>query len=416
MEPAVDILSAEPPIRAVLLWPPGEEEEQHLVQVFVIMKRAGGVLLALPENILDDASLRRQSEPLEDGGEPLVGPYKTFAAPLLISGLDGRLEQSGESCNVLVVDMSLPGVGDCLHPFVEDGTDVDLTNHFINSDPGARPSLPDLLHAVQEWISSELHGDRLAFYSAQEEEDQPQMESPTAAPNHGRPGGSTTPGKAPGVAKAGQKRPTVAALAAQLETVLGTLPALTEQLAVLTEKQNALEKSQRVGAEPAAPFKPMAVGKTAMPVSALLQPGGTPKAAAGLHTLLGPPPPTRGLPQEALTAPHVKFHEDEPLDPLQPEEDWGAQSPMAMALLEQSKALRALMVHFHASGSDPMSDLSSAAPTTGVKGTMAREKLQRELSQGSGLFYLKVCQAIHRRMSPHPGHLQIFQKPKEHHC
>lgn len=70
MEPAVDILSAEPPIRAVLLWPPGEEEEQHLVQVFVIMKRAGGVLLALPENILDDASLRRQSEPLEDGGSP----------------------------------------------------------------------------------------------------------------------------------------------------------------------------------------------------------------------------------------------------------------------------------------------------------------------------------------------------------
>eukprot|EP00435_Cladocopium_sp_Y103_P002286 s824_g1.t1 len=47
-----------------------------------------------------------------------------------------------------------------------------------------------------------------------------------------------------------------------------------------------------------------------------------------------------------------------------------------------------------------MSDLSSSTPTTGVKGTMAREKLQRELSQGTGQFYLKVCQAIQRRMNP----------------
>eukprot|EP00435_Cladocopium_sp_Y103_P052260 s3094_g16.t1 len=135
-------------------------------------------------------------------------------------------------------------------------------------------------------------------------------------------------------------------------------------------------------AQPQAPFRPVAVGKTAMPVSSLLHGGGLPKAMDGLHGLLGPPPPTRAAPQVASPQLDLKFPEDEPSDPLQPAEDLGPQSPMAMALLEQSRPLRALMAHFHSAGSDPMSDLSSAVPTRGVKGTMAREKLQRELGQG----------------------------------
>ena len=73
---------------------------------------------------------------------------------------------------------------------------------------------------------------------------------------------------------------------------------------------------------------------------------------------------------------------------------------MVQALLEQTKVLRTIMSHFHSTSTDPMSDLSSSTPTTGIKGTMAREKLQRDLSNGSGQFFLKVCQAIQRRMSP----------------
>jgi hypothetical protein len=38
------------------------------------------------------------------------------------------------------------------------------------------------------------------------------------------------------------------------------------------------------------------------------------------------------------------------------------------------------MSHFHSTSTDPMSDLSSSTPTTGIKGTMAREKLQRDRS------------------------------------
>ena len=89
MEQAEELLSRDVPIRVVLLWPPEAEAEQHMAQAFVIMKRAGGILLALPENILDDASLRRHSEQVEGGGEPLVGPYRAFAVPLLVSSADG---------------------------------------------------------------------------------------------------------------------------------------------------------------------------------------------------------------------------------------------------------------------------------------------------------------------------------------
>ena len=171
--------------------------------------------------------------------------------------------------------MSLPGAGHCLHLYVEDGTDVDVTNHFINGDPNARPCLPDLQHLVLEWVSSEVQGDRLAFYSDQEEEaEEPALETPRAAPRHGRPGGSTTPGKAPAGAKAGAKRPTVAALAAQLENSLGTLPVLTEQLAALAGWQNALEKVQNAAPRVQPPFRAMVVRKTALPVSALLHGGG----------------------------------------------------------------------------------------------------------------------------------------------
>ena len=100
----------EAPLRAILSWPPDQEAQQHLVQVYVIMRRQGGVLVVLPENILEDSSLRHHSQTLLPGIPPLVGPYRSFSVPLLVTGSDGLLESAEEQCTVLVVDMSLPGV------------------------------------------------------------------------------------------------------------------------------------------------------------------------------------------------------------------------------------------------------------------------------------------------------------------
>eukprot|EP00435_Cladocopium_sp_Y103_P053174 s3094_g17.t1 len=173
--PSSPAQGADVPTRAVLLWPPGEEEEQHMIQTFILMRRQGGLLVVLPENVLEDATLRYYSEVVHEGEEPLVGPYRAFSVPLLITGDGGLLEPSSKN-------MSLARMEEVLTSFLEDGGDLDLMNHFVDSDPNARPCFPDLTALVQEWISTELT-DRLAFYPAQEEEVQesPQNNRPRRA-------------------------------------------------------------------------------------------------------------------------------------------------------------------------------------------------------------------------------------------
>ena len=381
------------------------------------MRRQGGVLIALPENVIDEASLQEHSSDLSEG-DALVGPYRHFTVPLLVTGEDGLLTQTGEVVGVLVMDMSRPGAEQILGAYAEESTDVDLINHFSNVDPGARPDLALLAEQVNSWISSEIT-DRLAFYSAQEEEEEGEMDQTPAArrrrPKAGLGEGFTPPGKGPGAPKGGAKRPTVATLATQMETILATLPALTDQMANLTERQAAFEKRSQGMRMEHQPFKPMAIGKASMPVSSFLnQAGSPPPLPGGIGKLLGPPPPTRHVSwnDQAEEGDNL-LQEDEPHDPLQSGDGGDLSSPMAQALLEQSKALRALMVHFQVTGADPMSDLSASNPTTGVKGTMAREKLQRELSQGSGQFFLKVCQSIQRRMSPTSRPASTFSEARD---
>ena len=388
------------PVRVLVEWPSVDHSVVHQIQGYVIMRRQDGVLLALPGGTVDEENLLHFSVS-EDGTDPLVGPYVLFDVPLLVQQPGGELVNSGDLVSVLVVDMSLPGALDMIFPYpTDEEADVDLVNNFAASEAGARPSFPDLLDRTRSWLTVET-GDRLGFYSAQEE--------PTVTPTAkvkakgGLPDGSTTPAKKAGVpAKtAAPKRATVAGLSAQLETVLTALPVITDQLANLTLRQDAMEKSKKKEVPaPEAPFRAIAASRAAQPVSGLLS-GQVNPGLSGLGSVVGPPPPTRlNIPGKMPPAPAKPMPEDEPLDPLQPQDELQAGSPMALALLEQSRALRTLMAHIQSTGSDPMSDLSSTAPTTGVKGTMAREKLQRELSQGTGAFYLKIAQAMQRRMSP----------------
>lgn len=74
---------------------------------------------------------------------------------------------------------------------------------------------------------------------------------------------------------------------------------------------------------------------------------------------------------------------------------------MAMAVLEQSKALTSLVSHLQ-SGGDPLLDApaSSSGFSLGSKGAAGRERLQTELSNRSGNFFLAVTQNAWRRLKP----------------
>ena len=98
-------------------------------------------MLALPENVIEPASLQPFSVVPEDGTEPLVGPVKNFVVPLMLSQDDGGLERSEEMVGVQVIDMSLPGALNILSAYPEDGEDMDLVSNFSHLDIKARPNL-----------------------------------------------------------------------------------------------------------------------------------------------------------------------------------------------------------------------------------------------------------------------------------
>lgn len=351
-------------------------------------------MLVLPENVIEPASLQPFSEVPEDGTEPLVGPVKNFVVPLMLSQDDGGLERSEEMVGVQVIDMSLPGALNILSAYPEDGEDMDLVSNFSHLDINARPSFGDLLPMVVAWIGEETE-ERLAFYTADEGPQSSASPKAKAKAPHTLPDGSTAPGKA----KSAAKKPTVATLSQQMETVLAALPMITDQLSALTMKQDMLERQQRSAPSDQPGFRPIAAGKSAQPISSLLR--GTPKNLSTLAADLGPPPKTRAT--GGLTVPLLPeqvMEEDEPVDPMQSEVAEGLGSPMAQLLVEQGRVLAALVSQMQAGSTDPMSDLSSTTPTMGVKGTLAREKMQRELAAGTGAFFLKVCQAIQRRVNP----------------
>ena len=58
--------------------PSGGQGLQHQVQGYVIMKRSGGILLAIPDGIIDEEALVQYLVPEVEGQEALIGPYKLF--------------------------------------------------------------------------------------------------------------------------------------------------------------------------------------------------------------------------------------------------------------------------------------------------------------------------------------------------
>lgn len=155
---------------SLLVWRvPGElTEEQAQVQVYAvpIMSRHGGVLIAIPEQVLS-------SEAILDGlvQESLLGPSKEFQALLCVEDDVGHVTDLALHCTFLVIDvedMALQQMRE--YDPVTDSTEA--IRPFSLEHINALPKISDITAALQEWLTVVAH-EKLNFYSAREEQELP---------------------------------------------------------------------------------------------------------------------------------------------------------------------------------------------------------------------------------------------------
>ena len=353
----------------VLLWPPGGQDGLAS-QAYVVMKRKGGLLLAVPPMYLP-ASVLQQSAAEDDF---VFGLHTKLVVPAVqaVSGGGG----SPVDVEVLVID-SKQEIAGCLRH----SRDVDFEEEDVvtfSDDALMGPDVDILVQYVKEWL--ELQTDqRATFYSAEEvseHEEELVPETPKTAkkqPKEPKP-----------------KKNTNAALAAQLSEVAGLLPDLVEQVSQLRKNQEVMQQQMSV------PQLPVPPRGSQMPVSGQLN---------SFAKMVGIPPKTKQVNlQSPPSKPAARQMQPGVDTGLTAQEEAEENSPggdaLARAVLEQSRALSVLVAQMQQS--DPLLDqaASSAGTSLGSKGALGREKLQQELSSRTGGFYMSVLQNALRRMRP----------------
>eukprot|EP00438_Fugacium_kawagutii_P033689 Skav201145 [mRNA] locus=scaffold2068:57644:63547:+ [translate_table: standard] len=125
------------------------------------------------------------------------------------------------------------------------------------------------------------------------------------------------------------------------------------------------------------------------------------QAVAGFAKMMGPPPKTNV--RNPMMTPLKTSGADALLNPQEQAEEQSpvASDPLARAMLEQSRALATLVTHMQ-QGGDPLLDAhqASSSSSLGTRGSAGRERLQRELANKSGSFFLAVLQNAVRRLKP----------------
>ena len=366
----------------VLSWPlvPGSQELAEC-SVLVVMRRTGGVLLAVPASFLP-------SEVVELGntGDPtsVFGPSVELEVPAMLAD-GGVVSQTGDMLIVRVIDCS-EGIMSNLREFM---AEEEVTYSFDEDSPFAFPSMDALVPLVRAWATATSE-QLAAFYLPEELED---LEDVDEMPLPKRP-----PARRATPTGSGQKakRVTTAALSTQLEEVLGLLPQMSQQLAVLSSRQQKLEEQLPTMGKSAAVAVAQPLGAALdlpqLPVSSLaktLQPPPRTVARQNLG-LLASPGLSKPLELEALE--EEKVAHDQKSAPI-------SGDTLAQAVLVQSQALTSLVAQIAHIQGDPMSELT-ASGGAGVRGATGRAKLQAELAQQKGLFFKAVLQSMSRRMSP----------------
>lgn len=204
------------------------------VGALVVMKRRGGLLLALPAGTLQEEILEQGNR----GGEDLTfGPSTVVRLPGVV--LDGGSHRAiGEEVSVLIVDCDLGVMGSLREILAFE----DINYGFSEDSPYVLPAPDALLSTAMDWVES-AEQDRVGFYSAESHAEEPDMGAvhPKGKAQPKKPAGKVTPSG--GGAKTGEKprKPTTATLAADLQQVLQSLPRLVEQVTEIGQRQKAFE-------------------------------------------------------------------------------------------------------------------------------------------------------------------------------
>ena len=364
-----------------LKWPLDAPTEESVFSAAVlIMKREGGVLLAVPTAMISPEELQQASASEGDG---LLGPNTLLTVPAVFSGVEDQ-PLAGQDIDVQVIDFSLDVLGGL---FPADATlpEGAVLQHF-GDDPSIMPDLMALLGYTREWLTV-LNAGRPAFYSATEE-----VADGGALPAQASP--KVAKAKAPktkAVEKA--KRASPQLVAEQIKGLSDLLPNIAKTLAEVQQEQHRLREMVEGNAMNPAPRPTQAPVSMSMQRFSKIM--GAPPRVKGLSYLQSPPPKaTAQVP--ALDASLTMQEQAEEGHVGLPE---ASGNSLALAVLEQSRALTSLVSHLQ-TGGDPLLDQPVTGSSMSSKGAQGRERLQRELALRSGQFCLAVAQNAYRRMKP----------------
>ena len=331
-------------------------EEAFAGYALVVMRRDGGALLALPVGLIAMEALQTVS--LEDPASDL-GPHTVVPVPG-VKEADGSLQLLGSDLDVLLVDVSDAVVANLVPMEL---SDLDPTSVLgFHEDVSYLPDAATLLKLTKEWVASAT-AERVQFYSA--DEGGP-AEEQTAVP------------KQKAKAKASTDKPkTVSAakqVASHIQQISSLLPNMASQLAEIQEEQKNMREAIRL--QNMLPPPRGTQTPVTMPMQSFAKMLGAPPRTK--QVTFAPPPPKKAA-VELDSALNVQEQAEEG-------DHLSERSPLAMAMLEQSRALTTLVSHLQSG--------------TSSRGSQGREKLQRELSQRSGGFFLAIMQNAFRRMKP----------------
>lgn len=122
-------------------------------------------------------------------------------------------------------------------------------------------------------------------------------------------------------------------------------------------------------------------------------------SASPLDLLKEMPPPQSAMKARVVPVPPT-FPEAEALALEGEKMMTGDQGDMLKAMFAQSSAVTALAAQIASIGGDSLGDLAGSTGAFSSKGATGRMKLQQELSQHKGTFFMSVLANMGRRMSP----------------
>ena len=354
----------------VLPWPIGDAFMQ-IEEAFVIpvAKRKGGVLLAVPQGFVPERELEIGMKAAEDA---MVGPSR----PLTVQGVEeddsGAEIPSEVEVPVMLVDFNV-SVLPHLREY-DPAVDTHEIQSFLEDAPQILPMSNPLLQQALEWMNEEVSG-RLQFYSAEE-----QVPMTPVPPTKKEPK---------------PKRVTTAALADQISELSRTLPTLVQEIQSLKDKQAQFEGTMANAQGPRAEPPPH---KQPFPVT------GGQTNLQDFMKIVGPSPKVKstpaGVPKAQLMDANKFDDPNLPVEDLAGAFDQAAQPSMTHAILQQSQAMNTLVAHL-VGAQDPLHDLATSSTSSlSTKGAGRRERLQQELANRSGGFFLQVAQLALRRVKP----------------